>query len=776
METLVLSIGIIATIAFIIRPILTNALFNILKKTIPPISNTEKEAIDAGTVSYEKGIFAGKPDWKHLLNRKLSVLSDEEKAFLDGPVKIVTDRLNDYSVRKNSDLPPDVWQLLKDYKFFSFLIPKKYGGLEFSAQAISQIVSTLSSKSVAAGVTVMVPNSLGPGKLLLKFGTDTQKNEYLPKLASGELIPCFALTGVTSGSDAANMRDVGIIKKIKKNGRDKLIIQANFSKRYITLAPVANLIGLAFDLYDPDGLLGADYPYTNSSNKHVGITVALLNRNQDGIEIGNRHMPSGSGFMNGSIRGRDVCIDFEQVIGGIDYFGRGWMMLMASLGVGRSVSMPAVSTAGMSYSVSYTMLYAGMRKQFSIPIAKMEGVMEKLSENVYLSFINESARNLAASCVDDGENPAVSSALMKYASTEDMRTSINNCMDVLAGKAICDGPTNIIQGAYQSIPVGITVEGANILTRTLITFSQGAIRAHPFLLEEIESLYEEDEKLARKNFSRVITKHAIFTMGNGIANLWHNVTRGLFMPTPRKTHAPSLYYRMINLQAKQFALLSDVILLIFGGGIKSKQIQSGRLADVLKNIYYAMATLKRFEDMKNEKILPILDYSIRRLCYDNIRHMHKIVDNLPIPASRFILKPLLFPLSMFGFGLNDHPPKDKQALKMTHLLYDDLDLMRDVFSHSMNSGLLDDMINDYQILLNAEPIYQKLKPALKSGQITHTYDSNWCDDAYGKKLITKSELGKLKNAENVYYNRMNVDEFKSDDLSYTGALNTNITP
>ena len=774
MEQTVLIISIIIVAFLVMKPMLTNALFNILKKSIPPISKTEQEAIDAGTVSYEEGIFAGNPDWNHLLRRNLSKLSDEEQAFLDGPTKLVASKIHDFDARRNADLPAEVWDLLKKHKFFSFLIPKKYGGLEFSAQAISHVVSALSANSVAAGVSVMVPNSLGPGKLLLKFGTEKQKEKYLPKLASGDYVPCFALTGVTSGSDAATMRDVGIISKVTKGGKQKLVIRANFSKRYITLAPIATLIGLAIDVYDPDGLLGADYEYADKDTKHVGITVALLERDEKGIEIGNRHLPGGAGFMNGSIRGRNVMIDFDQVIGGIDYFGRGWMMLMACLGVGRSVSMPAVSTAAMTYSVSHTMLYAGMRKQFNIPIANMEGVIEPMAHSIHLAFTNEAARNLAVSKVDDGENPAVSSALIKYASTEDMRTCVNHCMDIMAGKAICDGPRNVSQSAYQGIPVAITVEGANILTRTLITFSQGAIRAHPYLLKEIECLYSDNERQARRKFGSIITSHILFSLGNAFSNLVHNITRGVLLKTPSNTLAPSLYYRMVGLQAKQFALLADVILLIFGGGVKAKQITSGRMADLLKNTYYAMATLKRYEDSGNTNLLPLLDYSIRRLCHENIRIMHDVVDNLPIPASRFILNPLLFPLSFLGFGLNDHAPSDKQSIKMVKALYNDLDLMGSVFANAMNTGFLDDMMADYQFLQSAEPIYAKLKPALKSGELKCTYDSNWCDEALAKQFISAAEHKTLKKAEDIYYERMNVDEFSPDDLSYAGALQTNI--
>ncbi|MGB1361331.1 MAG: acyl-CoA dehydrogenase [Alphaproteobacteria bacterium] len=765
-----ITVGIIVAVLIIARLIIGKVLFNVLKKSLPPISDTEREAIDAGTLSYEQGIFKGKLDWEHLLNRQISKLSDEEIAFINGPVKELSNKLNDFDVRSEKDIPDFAWKFLKEKGFFSFIVPKQYGGLEFSAQALSSVVSILGSNAVALAVTVMVPNSLGPAKLLLKFGTKKQKDEYLPKLASGEYVPCFALTGITSGSDAASMRDVGVIKKVG----GKLVIEANFSKRYITLAPIATLIGLAIDVYDPDGLLGKDYEYVDKETKHVGISVAMLKRDTDGMEIGNRHLPLSTGFMNGSIRGRNVIIEMDQIIGGQDYLGKGWMMLMACLGVGRSVSMPAVSAAGMSYATMYTMLYAGMRKQFNLPIAKMEGVMEKLADSLYLTFINDSARNLAATMVDDGENPAVASAMIKYASTEDMRTVINNCMDVLAGKAICDGPNNFIQSSYQGVPVAITVEGANILTRTLITFSQGAIRAHPYLFAEIEALYNEDEKKGRKQFSNVIMKHIFFTGTNILGNFFHNFTNGMFIGSPSGTKAPSKYYRMINQQAKQFALLSDVVLLTYGGGIKAKQILSGRCADVLKNISYAMATLKNYEDTNNQDLLPLLDYSIKRLCFENSQNMKAIIENIPTFGTGFLLKFLIFPLSIFGIGL-DKQPSDKTATKVVKTVYNNFDLTNDIFRIPTLSGVLDDMVSDYKYLLDAEPIYKKLKPFLKSGELLCNYEKNWVSEALKQNLITNAEADILNKCEAIYYNRMNVDEFSNDGNTHIKDVETNLT-
>lgn len=773
--TFILLIIATAFLFFGMRWLLSNTLFDMVKKSIPPVSNTERDAIDAGTLSYEQGIFAGKPDWQHLLNRDLSTLSDEEQDFMQGPVQEVMTHLQDYDVRKMANLPPKVWQLLKDKGFFSFIVPKAYGGLEFSAAAISRIVAAVGTKSFAGGVTIMVPNSLGPAKLLLKFGTQQQKDFYLPKLATGEYVPCFALTGITSGSDAAAMRDVGIVTRVKQGDTEEIVIRANFSKRYITLAPIATLIGLAIDVYDPDGLLGDDYPYANPTNKQVGITVALLEREHKGIEIGNRHMTSGVGFMNGPIRGRDVHIGFDQVIGGKEYLGKGWVMLMSCLGVGRAVSLPATSNAGMEFTTLYTLLYAGMRKQFNLPIAQMEGVIEKLSNSVYLHFINTATKNLANTLVDDGENPAVASAMVKYASTNDVRTCIDNCMDILAGKGICDGPHNKTQGTYQGIPIGITVEGANILTRTLITFAQGAIRAHPYLFSEIQALHDDDVPTARKKFRSLIIKHIGFTVCTAFCNLWHNSTRGAFLSLPTNTMAPKKYYGMVTVQAKQFAMLADGVLLLLGGRIKAKQILSGRCADILKNIYYAMAVLKHYETAKNPKLLPLLDYSLKRLAYENKNLMVAVIDNLPSPVVRGALRLVLFPLSKIVAGVGETAPMDKDAVALVRDLYKDDDLMQTLFQDVFDSQVLGDVYADYKMLQEADPIYQKLKPLLKSGKLVCGYHTDWRDVACENGHITSQERDILHQAEQVYYRQINVDEFSTDATIYQEGVDTDIS-
>ncbi len=775
MNMIILSIGILIGAVFVIRWVLPNILFHILKKTLPPISDTERQAIDAGTLSYEKGIFAGKPDWEHLLHRPLSTLSDEEQAFVDGPVKRVTAMLDDYNIRKTSQLPDEVWHVLKESGFFGFIVTKEYGGLHFSAAAISRIVSEIGTKSFATAIMVMVPSALGPAKLLLKFGTPKQRDTYLPKLASGEHIPCFALTGVTSGSDAASMRDVGIITKIKHGDSEKLVIRANFSKRYITLAPIATLIGLGIDVYDPDSLLGDDYPYLNLKNKQVGITVLLINRDQDGIEIGNRHIPSGVGFINGTIRGRDVDVDFDQIIGGQEYLGKGWVMIMSCLGVGRALSLPSRATGGMEFATCYTLLYAGMRKQFNLPIAKMEAVSERLADSVYLHYINRAAKNLCYTLVDDGENPAVASALIKYASTNDLRRCNDNCMDILSGKAVMDGPTNPLQNIYQSIPVGITVEGANILTRGLITFSQGAIRAHPYLFEEIEALYDKNPQQAKKKFANIILRHIGFTVANGVANMWHNATRGVFLSVPSGITAPNKHYRLVTLQTKQFAFLADVTLLLLGGKIKAKQAISGRCADILKNVYYAMAVLKQYESDQTPKTHAILDYSMQRLAYENTMHIQGVIQNLPNAMVRGMLRLTLFPLSRIITGVGETPPKDSQGMKILQGIYQDNDLMHHLFKNVFDSNMVDELYADYQLLQNAEPLYKKLKPLIQSGEIVCGYDRDWLDLAHQSGHISHNELAILKQAELAYYKHMNVDEFESDARTYAKNIDTNLS-
>ncbi|RME94670.1 MAG: acyl-CoA dehydrogenase, partial [Alphaproteobacteria bacterium] len=481
-----------------------------------------------------------------------------------------------------------IWDFVAEKGFLGMLISKEHGGLGFSPQAQSLIIGKIASRSPDVVTIVMVPNSLGPGELIEKYGTDEQKKYYLPRLAKGEEIPCFGLTGPTSGSDAAAMADVGIVCKGRHEGREVVGIRLNWEKRYISLGPEATLLGLAFRLYDPDGLL--------ERGEDIGITLALIPTHHKGVVIGDRHLPCGAAFPNGPNWGKDVFIPMEWVIGGKERVGQGWRMLMECLSAGRSISLPASSTAAAKMMLRVSTAYGRLRRQFGLPIAHMEGVEEALGRIAEAAYLLESGRSVTASMVSAGEKPAVISALLKYQSTEWMRRAVNDAFDIHGGKAICDGPSNYLQSAYQMVPVAITVEGANILTRTLITFAQGALRSHPWLYKEIQALQDSDVERGRAAFAEAFAGHAAFAVANVFGALCHNLSGGLFASAPSHARHTRKWYRQLARSSRTFALVADLSVALLGGGLKVKQKITGRLADALSELYLLSCVLKRFED------------------------------------------------------------------------------------------------------------------------------------------------------------------------------------
>ena len=533
------------------RQYITLPAYRALKGVMPAISETEREALEAGTTGWDAELFSGTPDFAKLRRVAPITLTDEERAFLDGPTNELCQRLNDWRIRHElHDVPDDIWRFVCDNGFLGMLISKEHGGLGFSAQAQSLILGKISSKSPDGVTIVMVPNSLGPGELIEKYGTETQKAHYLPRLAKGEEIPCFALTGPFSGSDAASMRDVGVVTKGMHDGKETLGVKLTWDKRYITLAPKATLLGLAFRLFDPDNHLG--------KGEDVGITLALIPTDHDGVEIGRRHLPAGAAFPNGPTKGRDVFVPIDWIIGGPERAGQGWRMLMSCLAAGRSISLPATSAACAKAMARHSTAYARIRKQFGLPIGFMEGVEEPLARLVENAYGLEAARAVTASMVSAGEKPAVISALLKYVSTERMRQSVNDALDIHGGRGICDGPSNYIQGAYQMVPVGITVEGANILTRTLITFAQGALRSHPYLIAEIEALQDTDRDRGIEKFEKTFDDHRAFLFSNAAGALFHNLTFGSFATAPQNAGDMTRWWRQLSRAARSFALVADL--------------------------------------------------------------------------------------------------------------------------------------------------------------------------------------------------------------------------
>ncbi|MBF0127109.1 MAG: acyl-CoA dehydrogenase, partial [Magnetococcales bacterium] len=602
------------------RRLISTPLLHAFRRALPPLSQTEREALEAGTVWWDRELFSGAPDWRRLLSLPAPRISREEAAFLDGPVVALCRLLDDWSIEHHhQDLPPEIWRFLKQHRFFGLIIPRAWGGWGFSAQAHSEVVSRIASRSVTAAVTVMVPNSLGPAELLLHYGTDEQKRRYLPGLAKGEEIPCFALTSPEAGSDAGSMPDTGVVESGTFQGRSGVLgVRLNWNKRYITLGPVATVLGLAFKLSDPENRLG--------KGPRPGITLALIPTNLPGITIGSRHDPMGIPFMNGPTTGKEVFIPVEWLIGGPERAGQGWRMLMERLAEGRSISLPALSVGADKLSVRAAGAYALVRKQFNTSIGHFEGVGELLGRMAGETYRADAARRMTAAAVDQGERPSVISALVKYQLTEGMRRVVNDAMDIFGGAAICKGPRNLMAPLYQSIPIGITVEGANILTRSMIVFGQGAMRSHPFLLREMEAAGNPDLPGAVVAFDRAFFGHVAFSARNGVRALLLGLTNGWPIRAPVEG-LQSDHFRRLSRMSAAFALTADVALATLQGGLKRKESLSGRMADVLSHLYLASATLKRFhDDGKPEEDRPLVEWSIGESLFQMQTGLRAVLD------------------------------------------------------------------------------------------------------------------------------------------------------
>src|SRR5690554_2750146 len=569
------------------RSLFTSPILKTFRKIMPEMSETESDALEAGTVWWEGDVFRGAPDWKKLHSIPAPGLTAEEQAFLDGPCEEVCKMTSDWeATHELADLPEHVWQFLKDNKFFAMIIKKEYGGLEFSAYAQSRVLQKLAGVSTILASTVGVPNSLGPGELLQHYGTSEQKDYYLPRLAAGEEIPCFALTSPEAGSDAGSIPDTGVICKGMWEGNEIVGIRLNFNKRYITLAPVATVIGLAFKLYDPEHLLG--------DQEDIGITAALIPRDTKGVEVGRRHFPLNVPFQNGPVRGQDVFVPLDYIIGGPQMAGKGWRMLVECLSVGRAITLPSNSAGGVKSIALATGAYAYIRRQFRLPIGKMEGVQEALARIGGNAYLMDAVTSFSTKGIDLGEKPSVISAIAKYHMTERLRSCVDDAMDIHGGKGICLGPSNYLGRGYQGVPVAITVEGANILTRNLMIYGQGAIRCHPYVLEEMLAS-AETTRHGLNRFDKALWGHIGFGMSNFIRSLYFGLGGWHFSNAPFKD-STAIYYKQMNRFSANLALLSDVAMATLGGSLKRKQRISARLGDMLSYLFIASATLKRFDD------------------------------------------------------------------------------------------------------------------------------------------------------------------------------------
>ncbi|MEO0676923.1 MAG: acyl-CoA dehydrogenase, partial [Pseudomonadota bacterium] len=737
--------------------VLTKPVFGVVKSILPPVSSTEKEALDAGTVGWDAELFSGQPDWSKLRAIAAPEMTAEEEAFFNGPTEELCQMVSDWDVRHtHHDIPQHVWDFIADHGFFGMLISKEHGGLGFSAQAQSLILGKISSRCPDVATVVAVPNSLGPGELIEQYGTDAQKEHYLPRLAKGQEVPCFALTGPTSGSDAANMRDVGYVTKGMHNGEEVVGIRVSWDKRYITLSPKATLLGLAFRLFDPENLIG--------DQEDIGITLAMIPTDHDGVNIGRRHLPSGAAFPNGPNWGKDVFIPMEYVIGGQDRVGQGWRMLMNCLSVGRAISLPASATSGAKGMLRATTAYTRIRKQFGMPIGKMEGIEEALTRMVEAAYITEAGRAMTAAMVAGGEKPAVPSAILKYQSTEWMRRSVNDAMDIHGGKAICDGPTNYLQGAYQAVPVGITVEGANILTRTLITFAQGSLRCHPYLLAEIAAAEEADAQKGLRDFDAAFTGHVGFVFSNMAGAFFHNVTGGYFTTIPAGSARTARHYKQLARASRNFALVADLTVSLLGGGLKMKQRITGRLADALSEIYLISSMLKRFEDDgQPAEDLATLDLCVTNALYRFEQHMNGVIANFPITPMRYVMRALVLPFGLRRKMASDALGKSVVAQILEPGAYRDR-LTKGVFV-SFDADDAQGILEHTMLkVIAAEPVERKLEKAIRAGTVRRYHGIDWFAEAEAAGVLTSDEVAQLRELETLVGRVIAVDHFDPEEV------------
>jgi acyl-CoA dehydrogenase len=738
------------------RKVVSDAVLTAFRTILPPMSQTERDAIEAGTVWWDGELFSGNPRWSKLLAMPRPRLTADEQSFLDHECEELCAMVSDWeTTHVYRDLPPAVWQYVKDKGFLGMIIPKEFGGLGFSGFAHSQVITKLSTHSGTVAVTVMVPNSLGPGELLLHYGTEEQKKHFLPRLAKGIEVPCFALTNPNAGSDAAAIPDFGIVCKGEYQGKSTLGLKLTWEKRYITLGPVATILGLAFRAYDPDHLLG--------NKEDLGITCALIPTNHPGVNIGHRHMPLNAVFQNGPNWGKDVFIPIEWVIGGKAQVGNGWRMLMESLAAGRGISLPSSSTGMAKLAVRATGGYARVRSQFKTPIGKFEGVEEALARMGGNLYMMDATRMLTALAVDLGEKPAVPSAIAKFHLTDRARHVINDAMDVAGGKGICMGPSNFLGAAYMQLPVSITVEGANILTRSLIIFGQGAIRCHPYVLKEIEATRETNRERASVAFDRALFGHISFVLSNMARSFVMGLCGSRCAGAPDNA-APETrrYYQQLTRFSAVLAFLSDVSMGSLGGALKRKEKLSARLGDILSMLYLCSATLKRYEtEGRQASDAPLMHWAIWDSMFKAQNAIEGVISNFPNRLIAAILRQLVFP-----FGRPYVVPSDELGHAVAKLLIEPSATRDRLTAGMFVSSSEDNPVGAIELALAAtlaaDPIEAKIKDAVKAGRLSVKPREDRIAAAQSAGIITAEESSALRRAQRLVDKVVRVDDFPPD--------------
>jgi len=737
---------------------ITSRTMKLLQKRLPAMSETESQAIRAGDVWWEKDLMSGNPDWNKLQSYPKPSLSQEEQEFLDVQVEKLCSMLDDWQiVRYDHDLPKKVWQYLQQERFFGLVIPKEYGGRGFSALAHSSIIIKVAARSISAAVNMMVPNSLGPGELLVHYGTSEQRNYYLPRLAKGEELPCFALTGVDAGSDASAITDKGVVCRQRFEGKDTLGIRLNWNKRYITLAPVATLIGLAIHLYDPDHLLG--------DKEDVGITLCLIPSHHHGVEIGRRHLPLYLSFMNGPTTGTDVFIPMDWIIGGPSMAGQGWKMLMECLSIGRSISLPALSTATGHLAYRVTGAYARIRTQFNLPIAYFEGIEELLSSIAGYTYILEASRVMTVGAVDQKIKPAIASAIAKYHMTELARQIVNDAMDVHAGHAIQTGPHNLLANAYMAMPISITVEGANALTRNLIIFGQGSVLCHPYLLREMELLSSSDPQ-ALEEFDKTLLAHVSYVLRNFARTVWYALTGGRLISinlnqSPKEKRL-IYYYQQLTVVSTVLALFSDIILLILGGNLKRRERISARLGDVLSQLYLASAVLKYFQDQgQAADELPYVQWCIQHCLHRSQVAFKELAHNFPLRWVGWLLR------SIIPFGKIYAAPSDTLCRRVVAPMLAPTALRERLTKNFYINKDTQDWLARLEAVFRQtqeiEPLVKKFQSAIRHGKLPLWQNLNdQVSTALKAGILTAEEAQALLDYEKARLAVIKVSEFSFD--------------
>ncbi len=747
---LLLIVGLAAFALFAVEPIrnqfVAPLVMRFMGKALPRLGKTERIALEAGDVWWDGELFSGNPDWDQLLEFEIPKLSDAEEAFLSGPVEDLCRSVDDWDIYQRRGLTDETWDFLREHGFFGMIIPTEHGGKGFSAQAHSAVVCKLASRSIPLAVTVMVPNSLGPAELLLHYGTDEQKSEYLPKLASGEHIPCFALTGPEAGSDAAATQSTGVVVERTVGGKKQLMLKLNWRKRYITLSPVATLIGLAFRMQDPDGLIG--------DREDLGITCALIPRDTKGISIGRRHDPMGVPFQNGPTEGEDVLVPIDTIIGGLDRAGDGWRMLMESLSAGRSISLPALSVGAAELAARVVGAYGTVREQFDTPIGRFEGVEEPLASIGAHAYFMNAARELTCGALDTGLKPSVISAIVKAYLTEGMRSSVTHAMDIRAGAAIMRGPRNILARAYTAVPIGITVEGSNILTRSMIIYGQGAIRCHPYVQTEMKAAADGDEVA----LTDAVLGHINHVCGNAARSIVGAFTSSTLISTPDEPQVER-YYQHLTRMSAAFSFTSDWCMFNLGGSLKRREKISGRLADCIAWLYLASAALKRYHDEGYDQTdLPAVKWTCEHALYQIQTALEGIAQNLPSWMGRTIMKLVVFPL-----GSHFLPPSDRSGAQVARSLLEDKEARQRWTEQIFVPGPEDEGLGDLETALDkavaAISVETRLRDAVRSGTLAPAPGIDLAQAGVDAGIITEDELEVIASADACRNAVIQVDSF-----------------